>query len=268
MQTRMKTLQFIVGINIVFYVMTVACGVTFGNNKDDRLFAIQIHEDLLTVNVKDVPLRQVLMEIANQIDTKIVFSVSADELLVDDFSNLSIEKGLKRLLYDYNHAFIYDTEKNKGSSSKIRKIFVLSKKEERQNINVKPTINSTENLVLQSLIKSLDNKDPYVRKEVVYSLGELQDVKSIDLLSEILLNDKDEDVRAAAADILGDIGGETAIDSLIDALQDEEADVRERVMEALGAIGSARGLNALEGILSDEKEEEVSETAAEEFHEH
>ena len=132
---------------------------------------------------------------------------------------------------------------------------------------MEPTITSAENLVLQSLSKSLNNNDPYVRKEAVYSLGELEDVKSIELLSEVLLNDRDKDVRVAAADILGDIGGETAIDSLINALQDEDKEVRERVMEALGAIGNVRAIQALEGIMSDE-EEEVNETAAEELKEH
>ncbi len=262
MQVRMKALQFIIGINIVLYIMSVSCGDIFGDNKNDRPFAIQIHDDLLTVKVKDIPLRKVLMEIANQINIKIVFFVSAEELFVVDFSSLSMEKGLKRLLRDYNHAFIYDPEKDKGSGSKIRKIFILSKKEEIQNIKVKPTINSAENLVLNSLSKSLNNKDPYIRKEAVYSLGELEDVKSIDLLSEILLNDKDEDVRAAAADILGDIGGEIAIDSLINALQDEDTDVRERVVKSLGFIGGDRAIQALKAALSDE-DEDVRETTTE-----
>ena len=89
MQVRMKALQIIKGMSIAFYVMSLSCGVVFGNNEDERHFDIQIHDDLMTVKAKDIPLKDVLMEIANQINTKIVFLASAEELVVVDFSSLS-----------------------------------------------------------------------------------------------------------------------------------------------------------------------------------
>lgn len=258
----MKPFQLIVAMHFALYIMmgSVLCEAAFGNNKGDHPFVIQIHDDLLTVKVKDAPLKKVLMEIAHQGNIKIVFFVSPEEHLVADFSRVTIEKGLKQLLYDYNHAFIYGSEKDKGKRSEVKKIIILSKKEELPNEKVEQIRDSSENLMMKSLSKSLKNNDPYVRREAVYSLGELEDVKSIKLLSAVLLNDKDEDVRAAATDILRDIGGEIVINSLTHALQDDDPDVRDRAVEALGAIGGGRAIQALDGTIAVE-DGEVRDTA-------
>ncbi|MGD1713747.1 HEAT repeat domain-containing protein, partial [Dapis sp. BLCC M172] len=66
-----------------------------------------------------------------------------------------------------------------------------------------------------------------------------------------LLEDSDKDVREKAAEILGEIGSETAIPRLIQLLEDSDKDVREKAVEVLGTIGSETAIPALIKLLED-----------------
>ena len=63
-------------------------------------------------------------------------------------------------------------------------------------------------------------------------------------------NDK---VRETAAEALGRIGDEGAVDSLIQALKDENGQVREKAVKALGKIGDERAVEPLLQAIIDEK---------------
>ncbi len=87
---------------------------------------IQVKDNLLTVKVRDIPLKKVLMEIAKQKHIKVVFYASADNTLITNFSSLPMEKGLVKLLRNYSYAFTYSPEKFKGGEHEIRKVVILS----------------------------------------------------------------------------------------------------------------------------------------------
>jgi HEAT repeat protein len=101
-----------------------------------------------------------------------------------------------------------------------------------------------------------------VREETVYLLSEFEDERVVEHLTRILLKDKDEAVRASAAEELGDLGDQRAIDSLIQALGDDNARVRESAAMALGEIGDKRAIPRLMKLLED-KNEDVRDSAAE-----
>jgi HEAT repeat protein len=71
------------------------------------------------------------------------------------------------------------------------------------------------------------------------------------------LEHRDSSVRQYAAETLGRIGDEKAVDSLILALKDRNKFVRGEVVSALGRIGGKRLLEPLTQALEDEKEEYV-----------
>ncbi len=87
---------------------------------------IQVKDNLLTVKVRDVPLKKVLMEVAKQKHIKVVFYASTDDTLITNFSSLPMEKGLVKLLRNYNYAFTYSPEKSTGGEHEIRKVVILS----------------------------------------------------------------------------------------------------------------------------------------------
>ena len=72
-------------------------------------------------------------------------------------------------------------------------------------------------------------------------------------LGQALEESDDSSVRAAAAQVLGEQGGSSAADNLIDALQDSDDEVKEAAQEAVENLGSVTPLENGSGLLSHEE---------------
>ena len=79
-----------------------------------------------------------------------------------------------------------------------------------------------------------------------------------DLIQE--LGHKDSSVRRSAAETLGIIGDEKAVDSLIAVLKDKNRFVRQEAIAALGKIGGARLVEPLTHALKEDEDEFVKES--------
>jgi hypothetical protein len=232
-------------------------------------FLIRIKDNLLTVKLKDTPLETVLTEIANQTGIQIIFYGPMEGALSADFSALPLDNGLKRLVREFNHVFVYQEGKTKGSEPEIVKIIIYSKMGERPRKGlearvIEPKKWSPEKLKevsLDSLLRALEDKDPEVREEAVDFLSGLKDERANVHLAEVLLTDEDKDVRESAAGALGELKDKRAIDPLIEALRDKDAGVRESAADALAEIGGEEVISPLMDALRDENED-VRETAA------
>ena len=69
------------------------------------------------------------------------------------------------------------------------------------------------------------------------------------------LGDKDSSIRRSAAEALGLMADERAVDSLIPVLKDENRFVRQEAILALGKIGGSRSVEHLTQALNTEKDE-------------
>ncbi len=99
---------------------------------------------------------------------------------------------------------------------------------------------------LDSLVRVITQRDeePKVRISVIQSV---RDRAAFAILLGILRDAGDEGaVRAAAAGQLCVLGGQRAVDALVDALDDPDVTVRRAAVAALSACGDARVLPALE----------------------
>lgn len=86
---------------------------------------------------------------------------------------------------------------------------------------------------------------------------ELSDRKDVKGLTKILAKNDDREDRIEAAEALGEIGGDRAVDALSDCLMnDQDAHVRSRAASALGKIGGSRAIDALISRLDDSYDEE------------
>ncbi|WP_293102808.1 HEAT repeat domain-containing protein [Moorena sp. SIOASIH] len=103
---------------------------------------------------------------------------------------------------------------------------------------------------IPELIKSLDNKNLYVRISAASALGEIGTEATIDPLIKFL-DDPDPSVRISAADALGKIGTEARIEPLIKCLHDQDYSVRRMAVSALGEIGTEVAINRLIKSLDD-----------------
>jgi len=79
--------------------------------------------------------------------------------------------------------------------------------------------------------------------DVIYALGQIGDVKTVDFLIKYLKTglhrwpQGGDEIRASSAQALGAIGDDRAIQPLLDAISDEVDEVREAVTEAIGSFG-------------------------------
>lgn len=96
-------------------------------------------------------------------------------------------------------------------------------------------------------------EDSVVRFYAAEALGEIGDESAVEPLIAALL-DEDEHVRWRAAGSLGLLGDERAVEPLIAALQDEDAFVRKVAAGSLGDIGDERALGPLIDVLDNPDE--------------
>ena len=117
---------------------------------------------------------------------------------------------------------------------------------------------------IDSLIKDLESKEGNVRESAADALGRIGSEKAIEpLIKAALTSAEGGDVRESAADALGRIGSDKAIEPLVKALTSgEEEYVRGRAADALGRIGSEKAIEPLIKALTSGEEGYVRWSAA------
>jgi len=113
------------------------------------------------------------------------------------------------------------------------------------------------------LIAALNDEefDELQRAYIIKLLGRTADYRVVDAFIGALNDDSDE-IRAAAADALGWIGHESAVEPLIKMLGDRNTIMREIAVDALGRMGDARAVEPLMDILDSDDSEWVRRVSA------
>jgi HEAT repeat protein len=96
------------------------------------------------------------------------------------------------------------------------------------------------------LISDVVNPDSPTRRESASALADLGERRAVQPLINVMLNDREFDMRAFAATCLGEIGDSRAIEPLVATLHDSYAYVRAAAAGALGDLGDSRALPELE----------------------
>jgi HEAT repeat protein len=98
------------------------------------------------------------------------------------------------------------------------------------------------------LLKRMDDDDKRIQLAATYTIGELR-LDSTEILNGLIsaLGDNDSDIRAAAVEALGKVGGEQAIRHIIISLGDVDARVLKAASHALIRIG----VPAMEQLVSE-----------------
>lgn len=122
------------------------------------------------------------------------------------------------------------------------------------NIREKGDLNILEkeyNLLIEKLKDFLNNtnNDIINRERAAYLLGKIGDDKAIDTLVTTL-KDKHSEVRGSAATALGEIGNVSAVIPLIEVLEDKKAHIYEESLEALIKINDPSAIESLIGALN------------------
>ncbi len=102
------------------------------------------------------------------------------------------------------------------------------------------------------LLPLLDDKRPFVRREAAYALGFVEDWGATNRLRRLLINDRDLEVRAAAAIAIGNIGDPSAIEDLLKSLdkrpKEDEEFLRRSAARAIGQIFELRAMGSTQTL--------------------
>ncbi len=248
----------------IFIFMIMAIGIDYcsaemqnGQLKGSILY-VDVEKDILTVDVKNGSLKTVLNEISKRSNINIILHDDNTKLVTANFFGLSLIEGIKRLIGDSNYAITFNSKSDSSFGAKINDIIVVPKNGNK--INVRMEADDTFSKInpdtdLDSIFTDLHSKNAYTREDAVDSLAEFKDFQHIAIFKEILLRDKDNNVRGSAAMALANFNSQLVIDHLIEGMKDEDSWVRECVVEAFLEIGGKEVLAPLNEALQDQNEE-------------
>jgi hypothetical protein len=232
---------------------------------------VRFDDGRLTVKVRNIPLRELLKEVAWESGLALVLLSPLQNRINIEFHGLRLDNALRRILRHRNFVVEYGEQADKaGKSVVIRpaKLWVFGNEDgdypaqtivfEKAKPRLSQGLTALDEAVMQA---SFESANPENREDAVEMLGQSGHPDGIAKLS-VALTDENTDVREAAIDALADIGGDEAAQALAVALVDENAALREGAVDALGKIGGETAIQVLARALQD-NDEFVRETAAE-----
>lgn len=253
---------------------------------------ITVKNGTLTASAREVPLHVLLKEIADQTGIGFEMFGQADRTITVELKAVPLNNGIKRILKGNNSTIIY-TDHSSLASAAIHKIIVLDqyggssgpptqsqisrippptkittagsrqqKQRRLQTTTRKWPQESAERISIEAYGEQLSSEDWEQRREAVFNITDDYPDDALPHLEQALLNDGNEEVRALAAEKIGDLGNEDGVDALAKGIHDPDIEVREAVISALREIGSTEALPALQQALQGSNTE-IRDAAAE-----
>ena len=208
------------------------------SSSGNSLFA-KYEDDLLSVDIKDVPLGDVLQKLSDE--TGILFSFPppiGEERVMVRFSNFTVPDALNKILSSHDRIFIYeenqpDADESPPSRLKEVRIFTPLPKgttrgatTEPSTVTSKKSAQATKETAKTNTVRRKTGKRPSGRRgkrQTVASLGD--DLKNSDI-----------NVRLEAVRRLGSIRNADAIGHLTTALEDKDSQVSDLARDRLQEI--------------------------------
>jgi len=226
----------------IFDVIEVALNTLFEVQSEKSLNALtkaMEHENLL-IRIKastaliNSHVDVVTKEKAIDILISLIYELAAPGSAMRSEPEQALTSCLKPLIKSGNEKAIEAVAlllQNKNSDIRVNAAITLSE------------INNDEALeILIAALQVENHYSDYLWNEAVDLLEKINNKRTVDFLVTILSSNSDS-LKRLAAEALGRIGSEKAVNALLQALQD--SDVRYKAVEALGKIGSDKAVDAL-----------------------
>lgn len=263
-----KTMRFFTSLLLCGLLLS-GCGGDIQSGDYSGRLSLSVRGERLSAKIQGVPLEIVLSELARQAQVKVSVADSVKgELVSAEFENLSLEQGIRRILYSKDYALVYSDQpasRRGHGGPTVMEIHVVGAK-----VNLTPQSNMPSTAsgwsggarviemdsgqdgdapTTASRLVAVNTADLRARHEAVEALIAVEDDMAVDMLGQLALTD--EEVRDTAITTLAGMASSKALSKLGQILGDSRPDVKRSAVEAIASIGDEQALMLLRGSLGD-----------------
>ena len=245
-------------------------------------FHVTIARERITLRADQAPLEKLLQAIGQKSGIQFTTPVIADEIVSDEFSGLTLQAGLHRLLQHWNVAYYYSWRTDRLGKLPLARLsevhvfgrwggemgadgtLVAMKCDGRKLTKILVPRDKEQDLEVALWAQRFrDSQSAQSRLQAATRLGKLATLESIELLSRVLVESRNASMRLAAVQGLEKSWSDDAIGPLSTALlQDEDSSVREAAARALGETWNEEAVPPLLTALLNDRDPVVREQAA------
>ncbi len=207
---------------------------------------VTVEDEVLAVNVRNVPLEDVLRAIAERAGLRLRLVGDLGSPITAWFA-VRLEEGLRHLVGNNGLIMIYEPAHDQAGQLMLTEIRV-SGPPDGHIVTIEPAVKESS---LERVYDGLDRVDRKSKLRAVRELHGLDDEAAIDDLALVLAQEKDQKVRRLAAFGLGDAGGAKALAALSTALGDKDRSIRFHAIHGLAKIGGEESAEALTTTVKD-----------------
>ena len=218
---------------------------------------VEIVADMVTVEARNVTIRDVLEEIALLGGLELMSDQPLDTRISIAFQRVYLPKAISRILRHHNFALQYSEQQSEvgdePTEMRASRLWVFA---DDSGADEAPASITPSDEALQMDASHGDGERRWQAMQTLAMSGSDSAVAALSLAAL----DANSDVRADAVTVLAKLGSDRAAPALSWALSDSDPSIREAAADALGRIGDAAAGQALELALTD-PEKEVREAA-------
>jgi len=224
-------------------------------------FYLKVQKGLLSVEIDNVPLEEVLMAIGQQKGfkrLKVQGNAAIANKISIKFQNLPLDQGIQRILRGRSYSLIYTQTKwdrGKGSPTILEEVRIFGEGDYEQSfeLNLLESKGSVPSMSLKGLIQqALYGEDTMTRAKAIVALLEAGDSPALAALRQALL---EGDVRESGLKAMMHFGGHVMMGPLANAIADKDSDAGEPGFVALAEVGGVRVRELIQQALEHENKE-------------
>ncbi|MFQ5828840.1 MAG: HEAT repeat domain-containing protein [Candidatus Methylomirabilia bacterium] len=205
---------------------------------------VVVEDGLLTVDVRDMPLADVLRAIGEEAGLKVSIRGNITTRVTRSFTDIPLEEGIRRLARGHSVALFHSAPQAGAGAAVLTEVWVL------------------ESSPGQTVRTRVDPRERATQLRTVRALARRRDEAAAAELARILSQAADPIVRSRAAAALGQVGSVQAATALTTALSDQAPAVRIQAVRALRRVEGERAIQALRGVLIGDRDARVRRVAA------
>jgi len=231
--------------------------------------SVTVDRGLLTVDVRDMPLDEVLRTISDRSGVNITVHSGGATKVTQTFSGLGLDEGIRRLAPAYNVVLVYGSAEPEGrpGATRLVEVHVYETSKSPVTAVVDPQQRSTQLRTVRELSRRAHARepgaltsladllardpDPAVRRSAAEALASLREPEAVTALRTGAA-DQDPTVRGSSLTSLGQMRDENSVGLVAQgATRDPDPTVRRSAVWALSTLQSEEAHRALEVAASD-----------------